>query len=531
MARSRVSLRRFALVLVEVGAFALSVGSAARAAETVQFTAKADGTLTTSFITSQAGVPLTAGTPVVFHSNGSQAADFPSGFTTVPGPFNTPGQPFDVVVIAASAFAFSPQSAQFSFQIKDGTTNQLITQTPSGVTVHLDDIPLDNAAEGSPVGNQCDGDPFAFPTFYKAVEFQITLAPPVNAVTVGPGDDVQLILTPVTTTGNVHLCVEQSTSFTSMGLVVNRINSPPVAVNDSATTPKNTPVTIPVLANDTDADHDTLSVTHLTNPAHGAVALNANNTVTYTPNAGFLGTDTFTYTANDGPHDSNVATVTVQVKNTPPVGVDDSASTFKNIPVTINVLGNDSDADGDAISVSSLGSPAHGSATLNADKTVTYTPNAGFSGTDSFTYRPFDGTDAGNVTTVTVQVINRPPDCSHAAPSVTTLLWPPNGRFVPVSVVGVTDPDGDPVAITVTSIRQDEPTGVHEPDGTGVGTSIAQVRSERLGNGDGRVYHIGFVAADGDGGTCSAEVRVGVAHDQGNGNVAVDGGPLFDSTI
>jgi Big-like domain-containing protein len=524
MPRSRVSR---CLAILFVAAAAAVFVSAAGAAETVSFTAKADGSLTTGVVSSQAGVPLTDGVPVVFHSFGAQAAEFPAGFTTVPGPFSS--GPFDAVVIAASAFGFSPQFAEFSFRIKDGTTNQLITETPSGVTVHLDDIPLDNAPEGAPAANQCDGDPFGFPPFYKAVVFQITLAPPVNVVTVAPTDDVQLIVTPVHTSGNVHLCVEDTTFFTSMGLVVDRINSAPVAADDSATTPKNTPVTIDVLGNDTDADGDALSVANLTTPAHGNVHLNADGTVTYTPNAGFLGTDTFTYTANDGTHDSNVATVSVEVRNTPPVGTDDSASTFKNTPVTINVLANDTDADGDAISVSSLGLPAHGTAALNADGTVTYSPNAGFSGTDTFTYRPFDGTDAGNVTTVTVQVINRPPDCSHAAPSVTT-LWPPNGRFVPVTVLGVTDPDGDPVAITVTSIRQDEPTGSNAPDGKGVGTSTAQVRAERLGSGDGRVYRIGFTADDGDGGACSGTVRVGVPHDQGNGNFAVDGGPLFDST-
>ncbi len=522
--------RRFGIAVAAAFAF-LFAASAASAHDTVYFTAKSDSTLTTDIISSQAGVPLTQGVPVVFHSNGSQAAEFPAGFVTVPGPFDTPGEPFDVVVIAASAFQFSPQSAHFTIQIKNGTTNQLITATPGAVTINLDDIPLDNASESAAPPDQCDGDPFSFPPFYQAVEFQITLAPPVNVVTVGPADDVQLILTPTLMSGNVHLCVEQTTFFTGMGLVVDRIPSPPVAVDDAATTPKNTPVTIDVLANDTDADGDPLSVTNLTAPAHGSVALNADGTVTYSPNAGFLGTDTFTYTANDGTSDSNVATVTVEVKNTPPVGVDDAASTFKNTPVTINVLGNDSDADGDALSVTSLTAPAHGTAVLNADGTITYTPNTGFSGTDTFTYRPFDGTDPGNVTTVTVQVINRPPDCSAAHPSVATLLWSPNGGFVPINVLGVTDPDGDAVSITITSIRQDEPTGANAPDGKGVGTSTAQVRAERLGTGDGRVYHIGFTAGDGDGGTCSSTVTVAVPHDQGAGSTAVDGGPLFDSTI
>lgn len=138
-------------------------------------------------------------------------------------------------------------------------------------------------------------------------------------------------------------------------------------------------------------------------------------------------------------------------------------------------------------------------------------------------------------------ITNLAPDCSAAVPSIAA-IWPPNHQFVPVSVLGVTDPDGDPVSITIDSIFQDEAvlasgsgSGNFAPDGQGVGTDTAQVRAERNGNpgtpGNGRVYHIGFTADDGNGGTCSAVVTVGVPHDQGNGSVPVDDGPLFDSTV
>jgi hypothetical protein len=103
----------------------------------------------------------------------------------------------------------------------------------------------------------------------------------------------------------------------------------------------------------------------------------------------------------------------------------------------------------------------------------------------------------------------------------------------------VTDEDGDPVAITIDSIRQDEHilamgSGYSSPDGLGVGTDTAQVRRERVGNpntpGDGRVYHIDFTADDGQGGECSGTVTVCVPHDQRPGHECVDQGPLFDST-
>jgi hypothetical protein len=131
---------------------------------------------------------------------------------------------------------------------------------------------------------------------------------------------------------------------------------------------------------------------------------------------------------------------------------------------------------------------------------------------------------------------NRPPDCTDAAPSIDK-IWPPNHKFVPVTVLGVTDPDGDPISINIDSIRQDEPVDTHgdgsfTPDGQGVGTDTAEVRAERSGTkkvpGDGRVYHISFTADDGRGGVCSGKVLVGVPHDVKD--TPVDGGALYDST-
>ena len=129
---------------------------------------------------------------------------------------------------------------------------------------------------------------------------------------------------------------------------------------------------------------------------------------------------------------------------------------------------------------------------------------------------------------------NAPPDCSGAFASDGD-LWPPNHSFHNITIEGVTDPDGDTVSITITAIFQDESVngqgdGNTCPDGTGVGTSTASVRAERSGLGDGRVYHISFVAEDGNGGECEGTVTVCVPHSQQGGGVCVDQGPLHDST-
>ncbi|HEY9422410.1 MAG TPA: SBBP repeat-containing protein, partial [Thermoanaerobaculia bacterium] len=124
--------------------------------------------------------------------------------------------------------------------------------------------------------------------------------------------------------------------------------------------------------------------------------------------------------------------------------------------------------------------------------------------------------------------LSRPPECG-AASSQPAVLWPPSGRFVPVTIAGVADPDGGPVAVTFTGIRQDEPPTGRQPDASGVGAATAQVNAERSGKGDGRVYHLSFMARDEDGLSCSGTVTVCVPHDQRGGAKCGDGGPLFDS--
>jgi hypothetical protein len=133
---------------------------------------------------------------------------------------------------------------------------------------------------------------------------------------------------------------------------------------------------------------------------------------------------------------------------------------------------------------------------------------------------------------------NRPPDVSQAHPSIAT-IWPPNGRFVQFNILGVTDPDGDPITIAINAIQQDEPVVTPGADSTSPdaildGSGTASVRAERLNSGNGRVYRISFTATDGKpNGTTSGVVYIQVPHDRGSQPVAIDDGPVtgyFDST-
>ncbi|BAU76662.1 Ig-like domain-containing protein [Metapseudomonas furukawaii] len=196
-------------------------------------------------------------------------------------------------------------------------------------------------------------------------------------------------------------------------------NTPPVAGDDGASTSFGVPVTIAVLANDTDADGDLpLTIGGLTQPdaGLGTVALNGSTSVVYTPppvvNTPL--TATFTYRAVDARGEASApATVTVSVSpNQPPVGVADTGATL-GVPLTLNVLANDSDPEGNVpLSVVNLTQPAAGQGSVSTDGTsVTYTPPANVTNsfTASFTYQVQDafGARSGPVG-VSVQVSPQP---------------------------------------------------------------------------------------------------------------------------
>jgi subtilisin family serine protease len=184
-------------------------------------------------------------------------------------------------------------------------------------------------------------------------------------------------------------------------------NEPPVATDDSASTAEDTPTVIAVLGNDSDPDGGTLSVTGVTQPANGSTSTNG-TTVTYAPPADWSGSTTFGYTIADGQGGTDSATVAVTVTavNDPPVAVADNATTPYQTAVVISVLANDSDIDGGPLSVASVTSAAHGSVSTNGT-TVTYTPAAGWSGPDTFSYTASDG--AGGQASATVSVTTSAP--------------------------------------------------------------------------------------------------------------------------
>lgn len=177
-------------------------------------------------------------------------------------------------------------------------------------------------------------------------------------------------------------------------------NQAPVAANDTLTTNQGVAKTIDPRANDTDANSDPLSVTAVGGtPSKGSVSYTGTS-VTYTPTAGQYGADSFTYTVSDGHGGTDVGTVSVTI-NRPPTAAGDSISTTQSTAITFDPRANDSDLDGDALTVSTVGTASHGT-TSRTTSSITYTPTSGYTGSDSFTYTLSDG--KGGTATATVSV-------------------------------------------------------------------------------------------------------------------------------
>ncbi len=192
-------------------------------------------------------------------------------------------------------------------------------------------------------------------------------------------------------------------------------NTSPIARVNSYTTTKNTPlnvaVALGVLADDTDADGDSLTATIVASPTHGTISLNANGSLLYTPTVGYSGSDSFGYRASDGSATSN-ATVTITVMNTAPTAQADAYIIAKNTTLSVaansGLLVNDADANGDSLTAVLVTSPTHGILTLNADGSFLYTPAANYTGSDTFTYRASDGSATANAA-VAITVLNTTP--------------------------------------------------------------------------------------------------------------------------
>ena len=200
-----------------------------------------------------------------------------------------------------------------------------------------------------------------------------------------------------------------ATDTATVTVTVTAANDDPVARNEAYETNEDTTLTVEapgVLENDTDVDGDSLTAAVVTEPQNGTLDLDPDGSFTYTPNENFNGEDTFQYEARDvnGGTATAAVTITVTAQNDSPVANTDTATTDEDSPVKTDVVENDTDPDGDNLTVLSASDPENGTATINDDNTITYTPRENFNGADSFTYRIGDGNGGFDRATVNVTV-------------------------------------------------------------------------------------------------------------------------------
>ena len=241
-------------------------------------------------------------------------------------------------------------------------------------------------------------------------------------------------------------------------------NDAPAAEDDEYTVEEDDVLTVTVssgvLDNDSDPENDDLTATVYADPSHGSLTLNADGSFTYTPDSGYTGTDSFSYRANDGELDSNAATVTITVTsaNDAPTAEDDAYTVEEDdaltVTVSAGVLDNDSDPENDDLTATVYADPSHGDLTLDSDGSFTYTPDSGYVGTDSFTYRASDGELNSNVATVTITVTsaNDAPTAEDDAYTVDE-----DESLTVNAASGVLDNDTDPEDDGLTSVVHTHP--------------------------------------------------------------------------
>ena len=219
----------------------------------------------------------------------------------------------------------------------------------------------------------------------------------------------------------------EASSGSSSGGGNNGGNSSPIAEDDLVTTQEDTAINIDVLGNDSDPDGDPLSLTIDTASNNGTATINDNGTpnnwsddfISYTPDSGFIGTDLIVYQIDDGNGGSDTAVVELTVEsgtssggNSSPVAEDDLVTTQGNTAINIDVLNNDSDSDGDPLSLTIDTAPNNGTATVNnsgtpnnlSDDFIRYTPDSGFIGSDQFVYQVADGNGGSDTAAVEITV-------------------------------------------------------------------------------------------------------------------------------
>lgn len=329
----------------------------------------------------------------------------------------------------------------------DSATINITINNIQDAPVAIDDIAStneDTAVEIAPLNNDSDEDGDSLTVTINSVTNGLANVSNTNTILFTPESNffgsANIIYTATDPAGN--------SDTATINIEVLAVNDAPIAVNDSATTLEDNSVTLNPLINDSDVEGDPLSYS-VTSTSTGISVILSNNNLVYTPESNFNGTATIVYTLFDSSNASNTAEITINVTpvNDAPVATDDSVSLDQGTSISITPLTNDTDVDGDNLTIASA-TAQDGTVVIGAEsKTLTYTASQNFSGADRITYTITDGTasDSG-VITVTVNDVNSSPVANADSFAVFA------GEISELDVLGNdTDADGDTLTITQAS--------------------------------------------------------------------------------
>ena len=409
----------------------------------------------------------------------------------------TPADDFDGVAI-------------FSYGLSDGTVTSTgfvtvtVTNSNDAPTANDDTLTVVEDSGATVVDvlandSDVDGDPFRVSSVTQPAVGTGTVTLDAGVVRFTPAADF------AGTTSFTYTMTDTVLEATgTVTVTVTNVNDDPVAVADTPTVVEdNGEVVIDVLANDTDADGDTLTVTDLgiLDPASGTVRLD-NGVVLFTPADDFVGDATFSYSIIDGNGGTATGSVTVTVRNSndAPVVQDDTLTVDEDSPSTVvDVLANDSDIDGDTLTVTAVTQPARGTVVLD-NGVVRFTPAPNDNGILTFTVSVSDGAGAlvTSTVTVTITAINDDPvavdDSANAGSDAITIDVLANDS----------DVDGDTVTITDVTASV---------AGGSAAIVDGQVRFTPTAGFEGSAV-LSYSIADGQGGTGGATITITIDGDR-----------------
>ena len=346
------------------------------------------------------------------------------------------------------SFGYTPEpdfhgSDSFTYKASDG----MLDSNPATVSLTVQPVNDAPVADSQSVAtdnettlavtltaSDVDGDPLSYTVVSGPSHGSLSGVPPELTYTPNEGHVGDDSFTFVVNDG------QADSNTAAVSIAVTQVNHPPVAYDQSVITSEDTSVDITLDA--TDPDDDLLTYSIVAGPSQGTLS-GTPPIVTYTPSPNYNGSDSFTFKANDGEADSNIATVGLMVQpvNDAPVAGSQNVTTDNETPLAVTLTA--SDVDGDLLSYTVVSGPSHGS--LSGDPPdLTYTPSPGYVGEDSFTFVANDGLADSNTATVSITVTqsNHPPIAYDQ--DVTT------PEDTPVDIVlSASDEDDDPLSYNI----------------------------------------------------------------------------------